>query len=50
MWLSSLECNGQERNLLDCRRGLTDFNYDKVTYNAGVECTNHTNYTSGESW
>lgn len=46
LWLSSLECNGQERNLLDCRRGLTDFNYDIVTYNAGVECTNHTNYTS----
>ena len=49
IWLSDLQCSGEETRLLDCPREL---NYDLYTFamlNAGVECTNDTNYTSGKS-
>ena len=47
IWLSDLQCTGEERDLLECPR---DLNYDLYAsnLNAGVECTNDTNYTSGE--
>lgn len=45
IWLSSLNCSGKEKNLLNCRRKNSEFNAAS-SFNAGVECTNFTNYTS----
>ena len=47
IWLSDLQCTGEERNLLECPRELNYDLYESVQ-NGGVECTNNTNYTSGE--
>ena len=48
IWLSSLQCSGEERSLVDCPRELNYDLYASLVRNAGVECTNDTNYTSGE--
>ena len=46
-WLSFLRCSGEEKSLLDCPRGL-NVDLSASVLNAGVECKNDTNYTSGE--
>ena len=48
IWMSSLHCTGEEKSLLDCPRELNFDLYASSDLNAGVECTNHTNYTSGK--
>jgi len=47
IWLSDLQCTGEERNLLECPRELNYDPYESVQ-NGGVECANNTNYTSGK--
>ena len=45
--LSNLHCRGDERNILDCPRKL-EYDIDEYTDDIGVECTNDTDYKSGE--
>ena len=45
LWLSSLQCTGEERSLLDCPREPLGMSLVSGS-NAGVECTNDSNYTS----
>jgi len=45
--LSNLHCRGDEKNILDCPRKL-EYDIDENTDDIGVECTNDTNYKSGE--
>ena len=48
IWLSSLQCTGKEESLLDCPRELNFDLYASLFLNAGVECTNDTEYISGK--
>lgn len=45
--LSNLHCKGNETNILDCPREL-EYHIKEYTDDIGVECTNYTNYKSGE--
>lgn len=45
--LSNLDCTGEEDSLLGCHREL-NFRLYSPGDNAGVQCTNDTNYKSGE--
>jgi len=45
--LSNLHCRGDEKYILDCPRKLA-YDLDEYTDDIAVECTNNTNYESGE--
>lgn len=47
LMLSNLHCKGDERNILDCPREL-EYYIGEYPDDLGVECTNDTDYKSGE--